>query len=443
MGLIRNRWNLLSNTGVNSGHGFDLKGSIRISNQTALVSSILGLGYLIYGIVFLNEANGVERSLFYVFHVIFALVFVPVLLFNKYGFHKTASLFILILATILIIANSWSLKQPFRTEPYFFIIAAFSFVVLRKWVIILPLYLVQMVGYYIVSLRTLQTMPEMHGGIDGLLLRVILYFSFLFLLLLFLKNESDNYRSLLERRSLQLSQEKEGMEKLNFTKDKIFSIISHDLRSPIGSLKGLLSLLKDDNLTIEEFKKATSGLESQVDLLHKSLGEMLIWSKAQLTGVNPDPTNVKLRDVAQEVVRINKLAARQKKIILVCRVLHETTAYCDHEMLKSVIMNLLTNALKFTPTGGAVTVYEENSADNIKLIVEDTGVGIAPEDIEKILSPSTHFTTYGTNNEKGTGLGMIMCKEFVEKNNGELSISSKKGRGTKFTITLPRNGEIA
>jgi signal transduction histidine kinase len=435
MNIIQNKWFLLSDTGVSSSYDSELTGSIRISNQAALISSILALCYLIFGVAFLADFS--ETLGFYMFHVGFVLVFIPVLLLNKYKWHTVASLFTLLLAFMLVGINSWSLSQPFRTEPYFFILAAYSFVVFRRWVVILPLYFLQIAGYYYISLRVIQAVPELSEVGDGLLFRVILYFSFLFFLLLFFKRETDNYRSLLEKRSLQLSQEKDAMEKLNFTKDKIFSIISHDLRSPIGSLKGLLSLLKDDNLTIDEFKKATSGLENQVDLLHKSLGEMLVWSKAQLTGVNPEPRVVSLREVAQEVVQINKLAARKKKIILVCKISRETKVFCDPDMLRSIIMNLVTNALKFTPNGGAVSVYEKSGEGHLQLLVEDTGVGIAQNDIEKMLSSSTHFTTYGTNNEKGTGLGMIMCREFVEKNSGEMSVSSEHGKGTTFTITLP------
>jgi len=442
MSLIHNYWSTFCDLGVDERYNSDLSSSIRITNKASLIVFIVALGYFIYGIILLPEKANGNTEQFYLFHIAAILAILPVILLNKFKWHQTASIALIGIISISLYINSMSLKQPFRTDPYFFAVATYSFLVFRNWKIIVTLFLMQAVAYYMIATNIISNNPEYLDVSNGLVFRVALYFSMLFLLLSFLKLETKKYRRLLRRRSEQLSKEKEAMEKLNFTKDKIFSIISHDLRSPIGSLKVVLSLLKDDNITIEEFKKATSGLENQVDLLHKSLGDMLVWSKAQLTGINSNPMKLKVRDVVQEVMELSKFGARSKKIIMTQKVSHDTVVYCDKGMFRSVISNLLTNAIKFTHNGGAVSVYEQHDEKEVQVIVEDTGIGMSNENIENMLNSTTHFTTSGTNNEKGTGLGVIMCKEFIEKNKGSLIVESNEGKGSRFIVTLPMSASL-
>jgi signal transduction histidine kinase len=227
------------------------------------------------------------------------------------------------------------------------------------------------------------------------------------------------------------------MAKLNFTKDKIFSIISHDLRSPIASLQAVLGLLQSKQINVEEFKQATTGLQKQVQQLSNSLDELLTWSRAQLHGIKPAPANIKLKSLVYEVVSVTRISARTKGIIVTTKVLPETEVFCDPNMLKSVITNLLSNAIKFTPVGGAVSLSAGLEGDLVRITVDDTGIGIPAENMEKILNPSVHFSTRGTSNEKGTGLGLAMCREFIGKNNGTFSIQSEDGKGSKFMVMLP------
>ena len=437
--FIKSSWKQFSEVGVDVTIDDQKKSDIRVTNQVALVCSILASAYFIYGVVFLSEIDHSSRLFFNLFHLAFGTCFIPVLLLNKYGRNKFSSLFLIIFGYLMVLTNSLTLGQPFRTEPYFFILAAFTFVVFGRWKIILPIFLLQAVTYYYVTLTTIWSNPSLEGIEGGLAFRTFVYFSLLFFVLFFLRHETKRYKMKVEQQAYNLSRERDSMEKLNFTKDKIFSIISHDLRSPIGSLKGLLSLLKDEHLTIEEFKEATSGLGKQVDQLHLSLDEMLIWSKAQLSGINPKPELVELRPMVQELFKINRPMAHDKKIIMTSIVPKGLEVFFDPNMLKSIISNLIANAIKFTPIGGAISIYTEEENHHLNICVEDTGVGIDKGDIDKVLSTTDHHTTFGTNNEKGTGLGLIMCKEFLEKNNGDLLLTSKKGVGSIFKIVINRN----
>jgi signal transduction histidine kinase len=346
---------------------------------------------------------------------------------------------IVVVISAMVLLNSLSILQPFRSEFYFFALAAITFIIFDNFKVIVPIFFLQALGFLWVSNTILEKYPTISGAQSGLVLRVILFFSTFFFVLFFMKRETNRYREEIEEKNSELSAERDELEKQNFTKDKIFSIISHDLRSPMASLHALLSLLSNKYVSEEEFKHAAHGLEGQVEQLRFSLDELLMWSKSQLKGINPQPQILQLRPVIKDVLAANIHTAKRKKLTLTTNVSEDLVAYCDYNMISSVISNLVTNAVKFTKEGGSVTVMGERNNEYSSIIVEDNGVGILSSDLEKILNPYSHFTTRGTNNEKGTGLGLLMCNEFVEKNNGKLIIQSQPGNGSRFTVQLPNS----
>lgn len=438
MSQLSKLWEQYSNTGVYKELPFALRSRVRISNQIAIVTSFLAFFFFIYDFFFLTDEYALtHRVWFYVLHIGAIFFFTFVLFLNRSGWYVTAHFFMILIASSFTTINSIALAQPFRTELFFFAIAAFVFVIFNDLKVILLFFLVQTIAY-ILSARNIM---EHHPGIvdtDGeWIIHILISFTVLFFIMFFMRRETNRYQEVIEIKNSQLSSDRNEMEKLNFTKDKIFSIISHDLRSPIASLQALLILLQNDHMAIDEFKKATSGLEKQVQQLSSSLDELLTWSRAQLHGINPEPTIIKLKPLISEIIAVNKIVARNKKIIITTSVPADMEAYCDLNMLKSIITNLTTNAIKFTPVGGAVSIFTKRDNNQICIYVEDTGVGIPAENMSKILSTTIHFTTRGTNNEKGTGLGLVMCNEFVSKNNGSLHIKSEDGKGSLFSIKLP------
>ncbi len=434
---MKRLWDKYSNIGAREEFTSDTRSKIRISNQLSIVTSLLAVLYFLYVAFTMPQRDFETERIFLFFHLGIALYCIPVLLLNKHGFYILARLFIIVTVSLLNTVNSFFLEQPFRTELYYFVTAAFIFVVFNDWRVILPLYFSQVVLFYIAASNIIHKTPSIASAADGLEFRTFIYFSTLFATLFFLRKETNRYKRKAEQQTIQLSQERDDMEKLNFTKDKIFSIISHDLRNPIGSLKSMLELLKNEHISPEEFKKISIDLNKQVGQLHVSLDEMLTWSKAQLHGINPEPELTLLRPLVQKISTVSKMAARNKKIILTTSISGKTEVFCDPNMLTSVISNLFSNAIKFTSKGGAISLFTEVKNGHVKICIEDTGVGISKENLNKILSKDIHHTTLGTNNEKGTGLGLIMSREFVEKNNGIFSINSKEGQGSIFTIQLP------
>lgn len=430
-------WRKISETGIHTDIPFSEKSRIRISNQVIVIISFISFLYFLYETIFLPPRHTEDQVvLFYFFHGGMILCFIPVLLLNKIGRYQMARFTAVIFSCALIFFNSMNLSQPFRTELYFYVLATFIFVAFSDLRIIIPLFFLQAFAYYIVIKNIIDVNPGFDAG-AGVPVRVLISFSLLFFILYFLQREANRYREQIDIKNNQLSKDRDEMEKLNFTKDKIFSIISHDLRSPIASLQAVLSLLRSDHISVDEFKTASAGLEKQVQQLRNSLDELLTWSKAQLHGMKAEPENIQLKPLVSEVISVNRIAARDKNIIVTTNIANDPEVYCDPNMLKSVITNLVTNAIKFTPVGGAVSIFCRKGIDKIVICVEDTGIGIPTENLEKILTPSIHFTTRGTNNEKGTGLGLVMCRDFISKNGGTLEIKSEDGKGSLFTITLP------
>jgi len=237
----------------------------------------------------------------------------------------------------------------------------------------------------------------------------------------------------------QLRLQKEALEQASFQKDKIFSILSHDLRTPISSLSAVLQLVEQQSLSEEAFAKIRSALGKQISSLNTTLDNLLLWSRNQMGGVTDvRPTDAAIYDIVENNRHLLTAAASQKKIVISNDIPPQAKLYADIHHLDIVIRNLLLNALKFTDEGGAITIQYSATDTDATISVSDTGVGMTEEQLGKLFKINTHFTTAGTRNEKGAGLGLLLCKEFVEANHGVLSVTSEPGNGSVFSVTLPK-----
>ena len=237
----------------------------------------------------------------------------------------------------------------------------------------------------------------------------------------------------------QLREQKEALEQASFQKDKIFSILSHDLRIPIASLSSVLQLVEKQSLSEEAFAKIRLALNKQISSLNTTLDNLLLWSRNQMGGVTDiRPTKVQVYDIVENNRHLLMGAANQKKIAIHNELPLTATVYADVHHMDIVIRNLLLNALKFTDEGGVVTIGCTETDHAVTITVTDTGVGITAEQLDKLFKINTHFTTPGTKNEKGAGLGLLLCKEFVEANHGSLAVTSEPGNGSVFSVTLPK-----
>lgn len=231
-------------------------------------------------------------------------------------------------------------------------------------------------------------------------------------------------------------QQNEVLEKVNREKDKLFSIVSHDLRAPLDSIKSYLELLSENVLTPQEKTEVEGQLLDQTKYTSDLLGNLLSWAKSQMGGVNVTLVPIKAKALI-EMIAGNKLSLVARKGIKLTYSIHPSIELiADVDMLKIVLRNLINNAIKFTPPGGEITIKAEKKGNEIQLSVTDTGIGIPVGKQGEIFSSNVH-STYGTNNEKGIGIGLMMCKEFMHYQNGDISFSSTEGVGSTFYITLP------
>jgi signal transduction histidine kinase len=233
-----------------------------------------------------------------------------------------------------------------------------------------------------------------------------------------------------------IKKQKKELEELNGIKDKLFSIISHEFRSPLNSLKGTLALLKVGALSDEELNVISKELTDKINSTSIFLDNLLNWAKSQMQGINPKPATLNLQEIAEENIKLLKSMGDKKKVRIVNEIPENTTAFIDPNMLNLILRNLISNAIKFSMRGGIIKVntHTENGMNTVS--VSDSGIGMTEENIKMLFQVQT-FTTRGTANERGTGLGLYISKNFIESNGGKIWVESEEGRGSIFNFTVP------
>ena len=259
----------------------------------------------------------------------------------------------------------------------------------------------------------------------------------------------DNYKKLFrqfsriirinDKQQRELVEARDELRILNATKDKFFSIISHDLKSPIVSFLSMASLLqrKLDRLSPEEIKEMAASVNERGDNLMKLMENLLHWSRLQMKRIEFNPQTVPLESMIKQVMYVLDTQADEKKIGIETHVPIDINLKVDPDMLNAILRNLVSNAIKFTPEGGRILIEACQSSDTVEISVSDSGVGMSKENQNKLFRLDIIHTDVGTNRETGTGLGLILCKEMVEKHNGTIHITSQEGQGTTVTLTIP------
>jgi len=232
------------------------------------------------------------------------------------------------------------------------------------------------------------------------------------------------------------------LEKINSDKDKLFSIIAHDLKNPFHALLGLSEILNEDfeKLNEEDKSKIISGIYESSRNTYKLLENLLQWSRLQTGRMELNPESIDLYKEVISILNLIKASADAKNITIKNGVLPGIIVYCDNYMINTVLRNLISNAVKFTNKGGTVVVNSTKISDAIQLEISDDGVGMNEQEANEVFEINRGTSKKGTSNEEGTGLGLILCKEFVEKNGGKIWVESLPCKGSTFYIDLPING---
>lgn len=267
---------------------------------------------------------------------------------------------------------------------------------------------------------------------------ILLFFAAILILIYYKSYQKERYNlAMLAAQKKEIQKQAEELNYLNSVKDKLFSILAHDLRGPLNSLRGLIQLLEEETLSPDEFMEVIPLVSQNVGNNSILLENLLMWSRSQMQGMQTLTENVRITQVFFENMEYIEHISKKKKIIIQNLISDDVVVKADQGMVDIVMRNLLTNSIKFTPEGGEVVVDAQDESDHWKIIISDSGVGIAEENLPKIFGDK-FFTTAGTQKEKGSGLGLLLSKELVEKNHGKIWVNSTEGEGTTFYFTLPK-----
>ncbi len=243
----------------------------------------------------------------------------------------------------------------------------------------------------------------------------------------------------LETARRKLLHSERALRKANASKDRFFSILAHDLRNPISGVQILADLMDKhyEQLDEQERRKYTARIREGAGQSLQLMDSLLWWVRCQTGKVPWEPRALSLQQLVEDNLKLARTSAENKRISVHCSVEPELTVFADPTMIATVLRNLLSNAVKFTPRNGEVRVSVSTEAETVQVSVSDTGLGIQPEDMEKLFRIDVHHSRKGTEEEPGNGFGLILCKEFVEKNHGRIWARSSPGEGSCFTFTLP------
>ena len=242
----------------------------------------------------------------------------------------------------------------------------------------------------------------------------------------------------------EIQDQNKQLKELNATKDKFFSIIAHDLKNPFNTMLGFSELLfrNFDEYNVKKQKKYVSIIKEGVQNTYKLLENLLLWSRTQRGIIDFTPENRNLYLLSGDTIELLKQSAENKSITLINQIPEDIYVKTDKNMLYTILRNLISNAIKFTPKGGEITlkahvITDANKQSYAEISVKDSGVGIAEKKLSKLFNISENISIKGTEGEAGTGLGLILCKEFVEKHGGKIFVESEVSKGSKFIFTLP------
>lgn len=268
-------------------------------------------------------------------------------------------------------------------------------------------------------------------------------------LLIYSLSKTKSHKEALEKQKDRLAEEQirteaileqtHHLEEVNQVKDKLFSIVSHDLKDSISSIKAFLDLLKEDSISKDEFYELIPELSENANNASSLLFNLLNWSKSQMQNLEPKPELFNIQEVFQTKIALVEQKVEDKRIVLIDES-QNGYIYADRSMVEIVIQNLITNAVKFSRTGDVITISNAEVNGKSLICIEDTGVGISKDNIDKLFAAHKNFTTAGTKNEKGTGLGLSIAKDLVELNNGRIWVESIENVGSKFYVELPKSG---
>ncbi len=387
-----------------------------------------------------------------------ALISLVVLIANYYHKHGFAMLWYFILYP-LITSFIYGAGIDVGIELFFILYAVLALFFLQNLKLIFVAMLFSVSCYFLVFIVHADYQYEMKSiNFSFYFFNQFLSVAFIFMGLFLIKKENASYQRemvttnnellqtndeiLLQREELaqkatMLEEQTVQLTELNSVKNRLFSIISHDLKTPIYSLRNLFRNVERYNLPGDEIKLLVPDISRDLNYTTGLLENLLQWAKSQMAGGALNLQLLDVTDLIDEVKQLLRLQADNKQVYVKSKTDKEILIFADKDMIDLVLRNLLSNAIKYTPSEGEVVIGACVKEELVEVYVEDNGVGISDENMRRILSED-YFSTNGTASESGTGLGLMLCKEFLMKNGGNMHVESQAGKGSKFSFILPK-----
>lgn len=433
----------LQNIGVTAGMPFAKKRTTRILNLICLLGGTTSILFLITNIVSKNY-------LLAVINFITFLAELSLIVANHFNKHQTGNFLMSLIASFVFAASAILFNN--NMEYYLLLIIGLNLILIDDLKVIIFFSIINTIGFLLIYKFGHEHQYYPPVSETRRYINIVLWVFFFIVFLQYFKKQNLAYQKEIEQQNellgiqrQQLLQQKAQLElsndklmTLNNTKEKLFSIIAHDLRSPIGSLKSALMLFNSNIISKEDFNKLGVDLGLQVDALHNNLDNLLHWSHSQLSGIKVAPETFALQPVILQTLSLLSGNLHQKQLTITQHVNDKLLVYADVNHVTLILRNLIANAIKFSHSGDVIELHANViGKDRITITVTDYGVGMSPEKTMSLFSPIATQSVSGTKNEKGTGLGLSLCKEFAEKNGGTIAATSQLGKGSSFTVTLP------
>ncbi|HWK04012.1 MAG TPA: HAMP domain-containing sensor histidine kinase [Puia sp.] len=419
----------ISDTGVKPTFSFEETRKIKALNFAISLAVPLQTGFcalnILQGYYFLGLLNG-----------LMTLGNILALTLQYYGYFKTAR-------TVYIIG----IMTFFTFTPIYFHNSSEYILILNIAAILLLfdhtltyclLILLDMACFIFVKISIGLITPIAELSVYRNILSLAIFFLCLTMVLLYYRRQQMIYQYNLEKMNEELNKRSERLENLNKSKEKIFSILSHDLRQPLISVKSLLYLMNKNAISTATLLEMSDKINSNLDHMILSLDNTLNWSINQLNGIRTNPENIDLYEIVGNVHELLQENIEGKNLVYIDNIQIAAKVFADKEQVTIILRNLLSNAIKFTRAGGLIHLFAKEQPSYWQINIEDNGIGMDETMIGQLFNADGHFTRRGTANEKGTGLGLRLIKELIQMNEGDISVASTPGKGTIFSILLKK-----
>lgn len=423
-------------------------GEFSMENRAFNYVCLISVPILIYGLLF---DFFVSQTIMSYVLIVCLFLLAAVYYFSRFKkLYNTGIIFYGLLSYIAIILNYYTnsgIKGP--TINYFLLTFLLLVAIGRRrlFPLWLTLHITVAASLMYYEYNYPQKIPFEYHNMKELMIDIMASFiiaiGYIFSITTYLRRSFENERNLANERAhaislqnIKITEQNQELEKVNDERNKLFSIVSHDLKAPLDSIRGYLSLLSENLIQGDEKLNIEKELLEQTNYTSELLINLLSWAKTQMQGVTINLVPVRIDELIEETISHKMTFALKKGIRLSYSVNPGLGVIGDRDMLHIVLRNLLNNALKFTDTGGEVVLRSVSKGDKVTICIQDNGIGIPQEKHKDLFTLKTHVS-YGTNNEKGTGLGLMMCKEFMQFQHGEISFESAVGKGSTFCVSLP------